>query len=50
MSVVTCRTVDCPARDQPREMVLSWVDAEGAVHTVDSVVCGGCSQPITDIR
>ena len=48
MSLVTCRNEACPSADEPREMVLTWTDANGT-HTVDSVVCGACGEPITDI-
>lgn len=49
MSIVTCRTPDCASVDQPRQMVLTVTNEDGTTVTVDSVVCGSCSEPITDI-
>jgi hypothetical protein len=49
VSVVVCRTEDCLSAGRPVEIELSWVDETGVTMTADSVVCGACSQPITDV-
>lgn len=50
MSALTCHTAGCPNQDLPIEMGLTVVDPDtGALVYVDSVVCGACGQPITDV-
>lgn len=49
MSLVTCHTDGCGNSGVPIEMNLSWTDEDGAVHPIESVCCGPCGQPITDI-
>lgn len=49
MTLVTCRTPDCGNSGIPIDMILTYTDETGQVHPVDSVVCGVCSQQITDV-
>lgn len=50
MTLVTCHTADCLNSGAPIDLNLSYVDTDtGETKTVDSVVCGVCGQPITDI-
>lgn len=46
----TCHTAGCGNADIPIPYTSTWTDEEtGETHTVDEVVCGVCSQPITDL-
>jgi hypothetical protein len=50
MNTLVCHTVDCINEDLPVEFDLAVVDPnDGTVSYVDSVICGPCRQPITDI-
>jgi hypothetical protein len=50
MATVTCHTDGCENNGIPIEMDLTFTDDEDNVHTVGSVSCGPCGQPITDIE
>lgn len=51
MAIVTCRTEGCENADVGIDVGdLTSVNPDtGETETVDSVVCGPCGQPITDI-
>lgn len=49
MATVTCRTPDCGNEGIPLEMNLT-LEMDGEVITIDTVQCGVCGQPITDIE
>ena len=49
MSLLTCSTEGCMSAGKAVEYDLDMVDAFGQSYRVDAVVCGACSQPITDI-
>jgi len=49
MSRLTCHTEGCSSAGKPVDYDLDLVDAFGESYRVDAVVCGACSQPITDI-
>lgn len=51
LSLVTCHTDGCSSQDKPVELALTWFDQiTGEAHTVGSVLCGACCEPITDIQ
>jgi hypothetical protein len=50
MSTVTCRTAGCENNGIQIELDLTFRDDQGVVHQVDTVICGACGQPITDIK
>lgn len=50
MAVVICHTEGCANAETEIDLELDYVDEDGVSHTIDSVVCGVCSQPITDIQ
>lgn len=49
MSTVICHTENCGNAGIPIDLVLTWEDDDGVTHDVDSVQCGVCGQPITDV-
>lgn len=49
MSTVTCRTSGCSSNGVPVPVTLDFTDVEGEQVHITDVVCGACSQPITDI-
>lgn len=49
MTLVTCHTPGCPNADQTIDLDLTFTDENGESQRVDSVICGVCDQPITDI-
>jgi hypothetical protein len=49
-STVTCHTDGCANAGAPIAMLLSGVDADGNPWAADSVVCGVCRQPVTDVE
>lgn len=49
MSIVVCHTSGCTNADVPIDLDLTWTDDQGQQHSIDAVVCGVCTQPITDI-
>jgi hypothetical protein len=50
MSTLTCHTSGCMNEGRPIEFELAVLDpTDGTVSYVDSVICGPCRQPITDI-
>lgn len=49
MDTVICHTEGCANADEPVLMELTWTDEEGQTQRVDSVTCGVCWQPITDV-
>lgn len=50
MATVTCRTAECANAGYAIELNLEYVDDEtGETRAVDSICCGVCGQPITDI-
>jgi len=50
MAVVTCHTEGCGNAGIPLDIGVSWEDEEtGETEYVSAVVCGVCSQPITDV-
>lgn len=50
MATVTCHTEGCGNAGAPIELDLTYTDDDGNLQTVDSVACGVCGQPITDIE
>jgi hypothetical protein len=49
MAAVTCHTEGCTNAEQTIDLNLEYEDEEGLTQTVDSVACGVCGQPITDL-
>lgn len=50
MATVTCRTPGCIKENEPVEDVRTeYENDDGETVYVAGVVCGACSQPITDI-
>lgn len=49
MSVVTCRTEGCGNEGHGIEIDMTAPDDDGNDVPVDSVICGVCGQPITDV-
>ena len=49
MAIVTCHTEECSNADHGIELALTYTDEEGLTTAVDSVACGVCGQPITDV-
>lgn len=51
MATVTCHTPGCPKDGEPvPDVVTTYVDDEtGETREVDSVICGACGQPITEV-
>jgi len=51
MNTLICHTPGCVNQDKPVPFELAVVDPnDGTTSYVDSVVCGPCQQPITDIQ
>lgn len=50
MATVTCHTEGCGNEGIALDLELTYTDDEGTTQTVDSVFCGVCSQPITDVK
>jgi hypothetical protein len=50
MHVCICHTEGCSNAETPIDMQLTYLDETGTEQTVDSVTCGVCDQPITDIE
>lgn len=50
MATVTCHTDGCTNADTPIDLTLTYEDEEGETAYVSGVVCGVCSQQITDIQ
>lgn len=50
MASATCHTADCPSENVTIDPVTLYVETDEGTVRVDSVVCGACGQPITDIR
>ena len=46
-ATVTCPTPGCENEGIPIEVVSTWTDEEGGVHTVGSIECGVCGADIT---
>lgn len=49
MATVVCHTEDCGNAEHPIDLALWYQDDDGAWQHVDSVQCGVCGEPITDI-
>ena len=50
MATVTCHTEGCANADIPIHLDLTYRDETNMVRQITHVVCGVCSQPITDIQ
>jgi hypothetical protein len=49
MATVTCHTDGCGNAGIGLEVDLFWTDSDGTVYPIDTVQCGVCGEPITDI-
>lgn len=50
MATVTCHTPGCSNDGLPIPGIpTTWTDDDGATHPVNSITCGGCGVPITDV-
>ena len=50
MFTVTCHTDGCQNRDLGLTMSLIAIDQNGMEYQADTVQCGVCGQPITDVQ
>lgn len=50
MATVTCHTEACSNAEIPIEVDLTFTGPDGVTEQVTQVVCGVCSQPITDVK
>jgi len=51
MNTLTCHTPGCPSQGEPVQYELAVVNpVDGTTSYVNTVICGLCGQPITDIQ